>query len=92
MLELAFLGFSVTLVVGLIWLFGREGIQEQLKEINQLERRTQNGFTYGNRSDFEKQEWQNSANDKDLPRYRNNRYFAGDVIRGIEKQLEEKTS
>ena len=92
MLGLAFLGFSVTLVVGLIWLFGREGIREQLKEINQLERRTQNGFTYGNRSDFAKQEWQNSANDKDLPRYRNNRYFAGDVIRGIEKQLEEKTS
>lgn len=92
MLELAFLGFSVTLVVGLIWLFAHEGIQEQLKEINQLEKRTQNGFIYGNRSDFAKQEWQNSANDKDLPRYRNNRYFAGDVIRGIEKQLKEKTS
>jgi len=92
MLELALFGFGVTMVVGLIWLFAHEGIQEQLKEINQLERRTQNDYVYGNRSDFAKQEWQNSANDKDLPLWRNNRYFAGDVIRGIEKQLKEKTS
>ena len=87
MLGLAFLGFSVTLVVGLIWLFGREGIREQLKEINQLETRIKTHAK--SKSDFAKQEWREVANDRELPRYRNDQFFAGDIIKGIEKELKD---
>ena len=51
LLTLAFFGFSATLVVGLIWLFASEGIRQQLKEIQQLEQRTQDGFVYS-KNDF----------------------------------------
>ena len=87
MLGLAFLGFSVTLVVGLIWLFGREGIREQLKEINQLETRIKKHAK--SKSDFAKQEWRHTAQDREYPRYRNNPHFASKVLKGIEKELKD---
>jgi len=88
LLTLAFFGFSATLVVGLIWLFAREGIREQLKEIQQLEQRTKDGFIYQGK-DFAQQEWRTQANQRDLPKYRNNPYFAGDVIRHIERRIQK---
>lgn len=87
MLGIAFVGFSVTLVIGLIWLFAREGIRHQLKEINQLETRIKTHAK--SKSDFAKQEWREVANDRELPRYRNDRFFAGDIVKGIEKQFKE---
>ena len=88
LLTLAFFGFSITLVVGLIWLFSREGIREQLKEIRQLEQRTQDGYIYQGR-DFAQQEWREQAIQRDLPKYRNNPYFAGDVIKHIERRIQK---
>lgn len=90
MLGLAFLGFSVTLVVGLIWLFASEGIREQLKEINQLETRIQKQAK--SKTDFAKQEWTDLAKQKDLPRFRNDPVFADKIVRGIEKKLKNTTS
>ena len=90
MLGLAFLGFSVTLVVGLIWLFASEGIREQIKEINQLETRIQKQAK--SKTDFAKQEWTNLAKQRDLPRFRNDPVFADKIVRGIEKKLKKTTS
>jgi len=90
MLGLAFLGFSVTLVVGLIWLFASEGIREQLKEINQLETRIKKQAK--SKTDFAKQEWTDLAKQKDLPRFRNDPVFADKIVRGIEKKLKNTTS
>jgi len=90
MLGLAFLGFSVTLVVGLIWLFASEGIREQLKEINQLETRIQKQAK--SKTDFAKQEWTDLAEQTDLPRFRNDPVFANKIVRGIEKKLKKTTS
>ena len=90
MLGLAFLGFSVTLVVGLIWLFASEGIREQLKEINQLETRIKKQAK--SKTDFAKQEWTDLAKQTDLPRFRNDPVFADKIVRGIEKKLKKTTS
>ena len=90
MLGLAFLGFSVTLVVGLIWLFASEGIREQIKEINQLETRIQKQAK--SKTDFAKQEWTDLAKQRDLPRFRNDPVFADKIVRGIEKKLKKTTS
>lgn len=90
MLGLAFLGFSVTLVVGLIWLFASEGIREQIKEINQLETRIQKQAK--SKTDFAKQEWADLARQTNLPRFRNDPVFADKIVRGIEKKLKNTTS
>ena len=87
MLGLAFLGFSITLVVWLMWQYSYGGIREQLKQINQLETRIKTHAK--SKSDFAKQEWREVANDRELPRYRNDRFFAGDIVKGIEKQFKE---
>ena len=90
MLGLAFLGFSVTLVVGLIWLFASEGIREQIKEINQLETRIQKQAK--SKTDFAKQELADLARQTHLPRFRNDPVFADKIVRGIEKKLKNTTS
>jgi len=85
MLGLAFLGFSITLVVWLMWQYSYGGIREQLKEIKQLETRIKTHAK--SKNDYAKQEWRYTAEDRENPRYRNNPHFASKVLKGIEKEL-----
>ena len=87
-INFSFFWFFSNFGCGLIWLFANEGIREQLKEIQQLEQRTKEGFIYQGK-DFAQQEWRTQANQRDLPKYRNNPYFAGDVIRHIERRIQK---
>ena len=87
MLGLAILGFSVTLIIWLMWQYSYGGIREQLKEINQLETRIKKHAK--SKSDFAKQEWRHTAQDREYPRYRNNPHFASKVLKGIEKELKD---